>query len=32
LLLVDALRHDWQTTIFLGRKLLGLIDTIKFWR
>jgi hypothetical protein len=32
LLVVDALVFDWQGLVFLGRKLLDVLDKIAWWR
>jgi len=29
---LDAYLYDWQGTMFLGRKLMQLIDWLAFWR
>ncbi|MEO0772498.1 MAG: hypothetical protein AAFZ04_04875 [Pseudomonadota bacterium] len=32
LLTIDAYSYDWDNTLFLARKLLELIEWLKFWR
>jgi hypothetical protein len=31
-IVVDAIVFDWQVQIFIGRKLMTLIEHIAFWR
>ena len=31
-LTIDAYSYDWENTLFLSRKLLELIEWLKFWR
>ncbi|MEM6713211.1 MAG: hypothetical protein AAF590_13155 [Pseudomonadota bacterium] len=31
-LTIDAYSYDWENTLFLSRKLLDLIEWLKFWR
>jgi len=28
----DGLVHDWEMTVFLARKFLGLLRWVAFWR